>query len=139
MRIGFAKRDVSPPVLAAGDLSIPMLGWRWERSKAYREIHDPLHARAMAVESGGATAVIFACDLFGDAVGFGNRCAAGLQARRGVPAAHVFFSCSHTHLGYICSLEAFRIGGYEIGPGTWSWLAAGAGEAIAQCAIAAAR
>jgi len=97
MQVGFAKRDVSPPLLPEGDLSIPILGWRWERARAYREIHDPLYARAMALQCGGARAVVFACDLFGDARGFTNRCAEELQRLHGVPAENVFFGCTHTH------------------------------------------
>lgn len=97
LRIGFAKRDISPPVLPEGDLSLPILGFRWERSKAYREVHDPLYARVMAIAQGETKAVIFACDLFGDAVGFGNRCAAEIQKRYGIPEEYVFFSCTHTH------------------------------------------
>ena len=97
MEIGFAKRDISPPVLPEGELSIPMLGFRWERAKAYREVHDPLYARAVAIRSGDDTGIIFACDLFGDAVGFCERSAAEIQDRFGVPAQQVFFSCTHVH------------------------------------------
>ena len=96
-RIGFAKRDITPPVLPEGDLSIPMLGWHRERAKAYREVHDPLYVRAMGIVSGGHSAVILACDLFGDAIGFTGRSAEEVQGRCGVSAEHVFFGCTHTH------------------------------------------
>ena len=113
MKIGFAKRDITPPVLSEGDLSIPMLGFRWERAKAFRSVHDPLYARAMAVVSDAGTAVIISCDLFGDALGFTGRCAEEIQRQcsvfadrpagrpigrnSGVPADHVLFGCTHTH------------------------------------------
>lgn len=97
MHIGFAKRDISPPLLPEGDLSIPILGWRRERAKPYREIHDPLYARAMAVVNDGQRALVFACDLFGDAVGFTARCAEKIEQRCGVPGEHVFLGCTHTH------------------------------------------
>lgn len=97
LKIGFAKRDISPPLLPEGDLSIPILGFHWERAKGYTEIHDPLYARVMAIRSGQDTAVIFSCDLFGDAVGLVDRCAAQIESRAGVPADHVFFGCTHTH------------------------------------------
>lgn len=130
LRIGFAKRDISPPVLPEGDLSIPLLGFRWERSKAYREIHDPLYARVMAVAQGETKAVIFACDLFGDAVGFGNRCAAEVRKRYGIPEEHVFFSCTHTHT----APDTLRIGPRRVA-GWWidrlvDQLTEAAGEAL---------
>lgn len=130
LRIGFAKRDISPPVLPEGDLSLPILGFRWERSKAYREIHDPLYARVMAVAQGETKAVIFACDLFGDAVGFGNRCAAEVCKRYGIPEEHVFFSCTHTHT----APDTLRIGPRRVA-GWWinrlvDQLTEAAGEAL---------
>ncbi len=110
MQIGFARRDISPPLLPEGDLSLPMLGFRWERAKAYRSIHDPLYARAMAVQTDSGAAVVVSLDLFGDVLGFTGRCAEEIERRCGVPAGHVLFGCTHTHT----SPDTLRICRHEV-------------------------
>jgi len=97
LKIGFARRDISPPALPEGDPSIPILGFHWQRARAYTEIHDPLYARAMAVQSGDVTTLVFACDLFGDAIGLADRAARRLEAEAGVASDRVFFGSTHTH------------------------------------------
>ena len=131
MRIGFAKRDITPPVLPEGDLSIPMLGFRWERAKAFRSVHDPLYVRAMAVTSDAGAAVIISCDLFGDALGFTGRCAEEIQRRCGVPADHVLFGCTHTHT----SPDTLRICRKEVA----SWWVDALVKQIAETAVEAVR
>jgi hypothetical protein len=76
---------------------IPILGFRRERAKAYREVRDCLHACATAVISGEQKAILFACDLFGDAIGFTARCAAQVLARYGVASPNVLprHTCTH--------------------------------------------
>ena len=143
MQIGFAKRDITPPVLPEGDLSIPMLGFRWERAKAYRSVHDPLYARAMAVAPSRAEAlrragasdagsgIVISCDLFGDVIGLTGRCADEIQARCGVPADHVLFGCTHTHT----SPDTLRICRKEVA----SWWIDALMKQIADAAVEAVR
>ena len=131
MKIGFAKRDITPPILPEGDLSIPMLGFRWERAKAFRSVHDPLYARAMAVVSDAGAAIVISCDLFGDALGFTGRCAEEIQRQCGVRADHVLFGCTHTHT----SPDTLRICRKEVA----SWWVEALVKQIAETAIEAVR
>jgi hypothetical protein len=61
--------------------------------------------------------------------------ALGQDARRQIGGKTMLSHCARGHLGYICPCEAFVVGGYETGPGTWSWLKDGAGEHIVAEAV----
>jgi hypothetical protein len=65
--------------------------------------------------------------------------ALGQDVRSALGGHVVLAACTRGHTGYICPREAFTLGGYEIGPGTWSWLKEGCGERIAEKGIELAR
>ena len=60
-------------------------------------IHDPVYARALALESGGTGVVL----VMLDAIGAGNRTTAAIQQQAsqalGLPAEHIFVGESHSH------------------------------------------
>jgi hypothetical protein len=63
----------------------------------------------------------------------------GQDVRSGVGGKVLLGQCARAHVGYICPREAFMLDGYEIGPGTWSWMTEGCGNKIAEKAIEVAR
>ena len=59
MRIGFAKRDVTPRV------GVELCGFGPFLCRKSTAVRDRLWARAMAIEHGGQRMVLVACDLAG--------------------------------------------------------------------------
>ena len=93
---GFGKADVTPPV-GGGAMDLRILGFWYERDKPYGGVHDPLHARAMAVSNGPETAVVVSVDMICDGEGFGDLARARLEAELGVPRRNVMIACTHCH------------------------------------------
>jgi hypothetical protein len=94
---GSAKVNITPP------LTIPYLGYE-PRHAFFQGVHDPLYARALALDD-GATAVIL---IAADAIGFSNallgpdrnftaEVRGRISAQTGVPAAHIMLTASHAH------------------------------------------
>src|SRR4029453_11258821 len=75
-------------------ISCPLFGLG---RRAPTGIHDPVYARALALESGGTGVVL----VMLDAIGAGNRTTAAIQQQAsqalGLPAAHIFVGESHSH------------------------------------------
>lgn len=97
LEVGAAKVDVSPAPNPDGTLDVPILGFWWERAKAYREIHDPLCARAVAFRSGGDTVVLVAVDMIGDAVGFSAAARSRAARQLDLQAEQIMVACTHAH------------------------------------------
>ncbi len=93
-KVGFSKIEISPPVV--GDLSIPILGFWWERAKAYWEVHDPLYARAACFMDGDQFVVI-SMDAFGDGIGLTDSIRALASAKTGIPYENIMVCSTHTH------------------------------------------
>lgn len=94
---GTAKVDITPP------LTIPYLGYE-PRHALFQGVHDPLYARALAVDDGETQAVLIAADSIGysnDILGPGRNFTAEvrqrIQARTGVPAENIMLASSHAH------------------------------------------
>ena len=97
LRAGTARVDITPP------LTIPYLGYE-PRHAFFRGVHDPLYARALAVDDGQTQVVLIAADSIGysnDILGPGRSFTAEVrlrvQAQTGVPADPVMLAASHAH------------------------------------------
>lgn len=83
LRAGAAKRAASIPPLKAE--ALPLL--------------DPIHMRALVVESADCTTAIVLCDLHSlgrEQIGQARRL---VEEHTGIPAAHVMIACTHNHAG----------------------------------------
>jgi len=94
---GFGKVDVTPP------LAIPYLSF-YPRQTPFEGVHDPLFARALALELDEVAAAIVSIDSLGISravLGPGRDFIAEtrqrIQARTGIPATNVLIAASHAH------------------------------------------
>ncbi len=94
---GTARVDITPP------LTIPYLGYE-PRHALFQGVHDPLYARAVALDDGVTQIILIAADAIGFSnaiLGPGRNFTAEvrqrIQARTGVPAAQVMLTASHAH------------------------------------------
>ncbi len=93
MRIGLAKRDITPRV------GVELAGFGpfiLRRSTAVRE---PLYARALALQAGGRTLMLISCDLIGVHREVTRRVRAQLASEGGLDPDAVMLHCTHTHSG----------------------------------------
>lgn len=86
LRAGAARVDITPKDLT-GLVSV------W--AKAFEGVHDPIHARAVVVDDGTATAAIVALDLveYGSSQPVRER----IARESGIPVDHVLVTSSHDH------------------------------------------
>lgn len=93
---GFGKVEVTPPS-GGGPLDLRILGYWFERDKAYGEIHDPLYARAAAFGSGADVVCIVSVDMIADGEGFGALARSRIEKRLGLAPERVMIVCTHSH------------------------------------------
>lgn len=62
-------------------------------------IHDPLYARALALEAGGQRVVLVACDLLALDAAFVSSARTAIHAATGAAHDHILIACTHTHSG----------------------------------------
>jgi len=115
---GTAKVDVTPP------LTIPYLGFE-PRHAFFEGVHDPLYARALAVDDGKTVAVLITADSIGfsnQILGPGRDFTAEVRqcvlAQTGIPAEHVMLASSHAH----STPETLNIRPLLDTPGAEAWL-----------------
>jgi hypothetical protein len=96
-RAGSAKVDITPP------LTIPHLGYE-PRHAFFHGVHDPLYARALALDDGVTPVIILAVDAIGfsnELLGPGRNFTAEVCGRiteqTGVPGAQVMLATTHAH------------------------------------------
>lgn len=92
MKAGLAQIDITPPV------GTPLTGYI-ARDGVSTGVHDPLFARALALQEGDQRAAILTCDVLGLRLVDVHAVRAAIEATTGIPAAHVLIACSHTHAG----------------------------------------
>lgn len=97
MLAGSAKVDITPP------LTIPYLGYE-PRHAFFQGVHDPLYARAVALDDGVTQAILITADalgfsnaLLGPGRNFTTEVRQRVAAHTGVPPAHVLLTASHAH------------------------------------------
>ncbi len=89
-RAGAARMDISPAQFC--DLTGFLL-----RDNPATGIHDPIYARALALDDGNRQALLIVCDTLGFEPGFMDAQRQAIEQATGVPAAHIMCACTHTH------------------------------------------
>lgn len=92
LRAGFARRDITPPPGA------PLSGFV-VRTRPAAGVHDPLHARALALAQGDARACLLALDLIGVDAELTRDIRAEVARRGGLPEGALAVCATHTHGG----------------------------------------
>ncbi len=97
LQAGYARTDITPP------LTIPYLGFV-PRQAYFEGIHDPLYARALALETDDCAALVIVADaigfddrILGEGRHFTSEVRSRVADRTGVPAAQVMLACTHAH------------------------------------------
>ena len=62
-------------------------------------VHDPLMARALAMQTGNVTYMVISLDLVGLLYVRVRKMRDAIQQKTGVPAGHIIIACTHTHSG----------------------------------------
>jgi neutral ceramidase len=91
-RAGVASVDITPRT------SLWMAGYA-RRDQPSQGVGLPLHAKALALESGGRRAVLLTMDLLGVTARLGHEVALEVQRRFGIPRESLLLNASHTHSG----------------------------------------
>lgn len=91
LKAGVSCLDVTPP------LGTRMRGYFEERTAS--TVHDPLHVRSFAVESGGGAVAVAVCDVIGVDRKYLDRAKARISETTGLAPEQVLISCTHTHTG----------------------------------------
>lgn len=93
MRVGFGKRDITPPV------GYELSGFGQYRGRCSTRVLEPLYATAMAVQDGGGAALVVSCDLLLLTADQVARTRAFVQEATGLRPDQVMVCCTHTHSG----------------------------------------
>jgi hypothetical protein len=93
MRAGFADLNITP---APGE---ELTGYGYYLGRRASGTLDPLHARAVALEEGGATAVVAQFDLIGLTKELVASVRAEMAETAGLPPQNLLLHCTHTHSG----------------------------------------
>jgi len=93
LEAGFAKVDITPRV------GVELCGFGPFLNRHSIGVRDRLWARAVALRSGGRTAVIISCDLVGVVLGITHRTRALIAEGADVETSAVMVHCTHTHSG----------------------------------------
>jgi hypothetical protein len=91
LKVGAASVAITPPP------GIPMAGYYSERGA--KGVHDELHAKAIVLEQGGATATLVALDLITTPRDLVDETRREIARASGVPAGTVMISATHSHTG----------------------------------------
>jgi hypothetical protein len=97
LRAGAARIDISPPP------GVDLTGFI-ARNGPNIGVHDPVCARALALEDGITRVLLIACDLLGLEAGTVAAIRCAIETATGIPAAHIMITCSHTHAGPACMM-----------------------------------
>jgi len=92
MRIGFARKDITPPI------GLDLSGFI-AREGPCSGVHDPLYLTAMVAEEEGQRVALVSCDLIGLGAATVRRVRERVAERSGIPAEAQLYACTHTHAG----------------------------------------
>jgi len=91
LQVGAAEVDITPPI------GYRMAGYFNERLST--GIHDPLHAKAMALRQGSEQIALVACDLIGVPLEVSTDARVRISQRTGIPVSNIVICATHTHTG----------------------------------------
>jgi hypothetical protein len=100
IKVGIGQVDISP---ATGT---PMAGYYSTRGS--EGIHDPLHAKAIAFERKGSTAILVSVDLISTTPEMVAESRALIEKATRVPGVNVLITATHSHTGPILSTPGSR-------------------------------
>ncbi len=95
LEAGVAVAEITPP------LGAPLWGYT-EGVRLAESVRDPLHARVLALRSGGTTVALAALEL--GRVPVAEACARIRERARQAGVDHVFFCATHTHSGPVMEM-----------------------------------
>ena len=98
LRVGAAAESITPPI------GIPMAGYYSERGA--KGVHDELCAKAIVLETGGATAALVALDLITTPRGLVEEARQEIERIARIPGSCVMISATHSHTGPILDLSS---------------------------------
>ncbi|MHB1000687.1 MAG: hypothetical protein ACYC27_15710 [Armatimonadota bacterium] len=113
MRAGYAKIEITP------QWELELAGYGYYRQRVHKGVHDPLKARALALESDGARWLLISCDLVGLGEPLVQRIKNGIAQSIGISVEAVMLCCTHTHSG---PATAFLRGCGEVDPRYVEWM-----------------
>jgi neutral ceramidase len=99
LKVGFAKRSISPPIGA------PLAGFA-ARQGVCEGIHDELFARALVIEDAAAAVALISLDLLAVASDFVEETRRAIVARVPIEPAAILIASTHTHAGPV-TVSAF--------------------------------
>ena len=88
---GAAQTNITPP------LGIALSGVYWPRYA--KDVHDELHAKAIAVSDGKTKLALVVCDLIAMTRDRMDAAKARAEELCGIPASNILIACTHTHTG----------------------------------------
>ena len=101
--IGAASEIITP------DLGCPLAGFDARQGVA-QNVHDDLHALALALDDGLTKIALISVEALAISVEFAQRVRAGIEERTGIPAANVILAATHTHCGPVTLNHFFNQG-----------------------------
>jgi neutral ceramidase len=101
LQVGLAEIDITPPI------GYRMDGYFYERLNTGQ--HDPLKAKAVALQQGATRAVLVVCDLLGMPLSMSREVRELAAKRTGIPAANIAVTATHTHTGPLFAGERARV------------------------------
>lgn len=96
LRAGVAKTNITPSLETDSAFRIFLSGYVARLGHALG-VHDPLHARALALSDGSRQAMLVVCDLLGLEAAFSTQIRREIANRTGTPVGAVMLACIHTH------------------------------------------
>jgi neutral ceramidase len=93
LRAGFASSEITPSI------GTPLGGYLGRPQFAALGIHDPLFAKALALDHEGGTVLLFTLDLLGLTQERAASIAEAVGRACGLPSGQVVIACTHTHSG----------------------------------------
>ncbi len=91
IRAGSARVEITPPIGTA------LAGYFTPRFSD--RVEDPLHAKALVLESGGERIALVSCDVICMPAAIADRARELIERRTGIPAGNVLICATHTHTG----------------------------------------
>lgn len=93
MKVGYAKRDVTPPV------GIRLGGYGHRLGKPSQTIHDPLFVSSIFLESNKEEAILIHADILGIYKNLADEIKNVVHEKVGIAQNKIFFTTTHTHSG----------------------------------------